>query len=111
MAAKPPQSLAAYELVFCGVAALRGENHYKPEDAIPFLELAIEKNPSHGVAYGFLALARIMIAGYGQARAFWKSLSQPRRGCAQPIHGDFELGFTRRKLHPAAGEKSVRLNV
>jgi TolB-like protein len=66
MAAKPPRSLAAYELVIRGVAALRGESLNTPVDAVPYLERAIEKDTSYGIAYGFLALTKIMIGGYGQ---------------------------------------------
>jgi TolB-like protein/Tfp pilus assembly protein PilF len=65
IAPKPPQSLAAYELVVCGLAALRGPSVGKPEDAVPFFERAIAKDPSYGIAFGFLALAKIMI-GVGQ---------------------------------------------
>jgi TolB-like protein/DNA-binding winged helix-turn-helix (wHTH) protein/Tfp pilus assembly protein PilF len=67
IATKPPQSLAAYELVVRGVAALRGASFNTPEDAVPFFERAIAKDPSYGIAYGFLALASIMAGGYGQA--------------------------------------------
>lgn len=97
-AMKPPQSLAVYELVFRGVAALRGEGLHKPEDAVPFLERALEKDPLYGVAYGFLALAKIMIAGYGQAPAALLEEAQATAGRAMVLSPDQEVGPRVRSL-------------
>jgi TolB-like protein len=67
MATRPAASLAAYELVNMGIAAIRGFDIRRPAEAIPLFEQAIERDPSYGVTYGWLALTRIQMAGYGRA--------------------------------------------
>ncbi len=63
-ALKPAQSLAAYELVTRAVTILRGYEHVQPEKALPLLELAVEKEPSYGIALAYLALCRFMMGRY-----------------------------------------------
>jgi TolB-like protein len=69
MATRPAASLAAYELVRMGIAVIRGLDVRRPTAAIPLFERAIEKDPTYGVTYGWLALAHIQLAGYGRAPA------------------------------------------
>jgi TolB-like protein len=66
-AAKPAASLAAYELVTRAVAEMRDQVHSVPQSARTQLERAIEKDPTNGVAYAYLGLAKLMLAGYGRA--------------------------------------------
>ncbi|WP_244513540.1 winged helix-turn-helix domain-containing tetratricopeptide repeat protein [Devosia insulae] len=61
---KPAQTLAAYELVTRALVILRGYEHVQPEKALPLLELAVEKEPSYGIALSYLALCRFMIGRY-----------------------------------------------
>ena len=98
IAVKPPQSLAAYENVIRGVAALRGASLEKPADALPYLESAIARDPSFGIAHGFLALAKIMIAGYGQApdAALEEALAMASK--AMTLSPDQEIGPRVRSL-------------
>jgi TolB-like protein/Tfp pilus assembly protein PilF len=64
---KPAANLEAYELVTRAVAEMRGHNYHAPQTAKDQLERAIEKDPTNGVAYAYLALAKLMLAGYGRA--------------------------------------------
>jgi DNA-binding winged helix-turn-helix (wHTH) protein/tetratricopeptide (TPR) repeat protein len=65
--ARPPTSLAAYELVLRGIARFRG---YREEDnaaAKQFFELAAAKDPGYALAHAYGALVDLAIAGYGEA--------------------------------------------
>ena len=79
-------------LVIRGVAALRGPSLRRPEDAVPFFERAIARDPSYGIAYGFLALAKIMIAGYGQAPIAVLEAAQAMASKAMDLSPDQEIG-------------------
>jgi TolB-like protein/Tfp pilus assembly protein PilF len=66
-AQKPASSLASYELTLRGMALLRRND---PEDiatARKLFELAIEKDPSYGLAHAQLAFSKVMMSGYGWA--------------------------------------------
>ena len=80
--ARPTESLAAYELVTRAVAVLRGHDHVEPQKALPWLELAVEKDPNYGLAVAYLALCRFMIGRYGEASmpALQELLSLAARG-------------------------------
>jgi TolB-like protein/Tfp pilus assembly protein PilF len=67
MSSKPTDSLAAYELVLRGIAALRGYRPQDNEDARQLFEAAIEKDPHYGVAQCYLALSQVIIGGYAMA--------------------------------------------
>lgn len=67
LAVKPAKSLAAYELVAIGNAAIRGIGLRRPAEAIACFEGALAKDPSYGLALANLALAKVMLAGYGRA--------------------------------------------
>lgn len=66
-AVKPASSLAAYALVTRAVADMRGHSYHRPQSARADLELAIAKDPTYGLAYAYLALAKLMEGGYGRA--------------------------------------------
>lgn len=66
-AAKPPTSLAAYEMLQRGLVRLRG---YREEDnlaARAFFEQALGKDPGYALAHSYLALTDLAIGGYGEA--------------------------------------------
>jgi TolB-like protein/Tfp pilus assembly protein PilF len=65
--AKPTNSLAAYELVLRGIAALRGYRAEDNDNARNLFEAAIEKDPHYGVAHSYLALSQLIIGGYAMA--------------------------------------------
>ena len=64
---KPTDSLAAYELVLRGIAALRGYRPQDNEDARTLFEAAVKKDPNYGVAQSYLALSQVIIGGYAMA--------------------------------------------
>ena len=75
-----------------------GRASRQPADALPYLESAIARDPSFGIAYGFLALAKIMIAGYGQApdAALEEALAMASK--AMTLSPDQEIGPRVRSL-------------
>jgi TolB-like protein len=66
-ALRPAASLAAYELVTRAASQMRGHDYHRPEGARDDLERAVEKDPSYGLAYSYLARVNLTIAGYGRA--------------------------------------------
>jgi TolB-like protein len=66
-ARKPTSSLAAYELLLRGIAVLRGYRAEDNEAARLLFEAAIGKDPEYGLAYSYLALARLIIGGCAMA--------------------------------------------
>ena len=65
--AKPTTSLAAYELLQRGLVRLRG---YRDEDnlaAKDLFEQALAKDPNYALAHSYLALADLILAGFGGA--------------------------------------------
>jgi TolB-like protein/Tfp pilus assembly protein PilF len=68
-ARKPTQSLGAYELLLRGVARLRAYGTGNNEEARGLFEQAVAIDPEYGLAHSYLALARVVIAGYAMAPA------------------------------------------
>lgn len=66
---RPTESLAAYELLLRGICWLRGYEEGDNLEAKALFEAAIERDPSYGLAHSYLALTRLVIAGYEAAPA------------------------------------------
>jgi TolB-like protein len=73
---KPVTSLAAYELVLKGLALLRDPAQADLKGAEEFCNAAIARDPGYGLAYTFLALARLLTAEFHGASA--DTLTQAR---------------------------------
>lgn len=66
-AVKPAASLAAWELVTRGGAILWNYRQADAHEARHLFEEAIARDPNYGLAYANLALARVVIGGFGRA--------------------------------------------
>lgn len=66
-AIRPTQSLAAYELVLRAADELRRHVRGDAAEARAFAEEAIRRDPSYGLAYTYLGLARMMGSGFALA--------------------------------------------
>lgn len=66
---RPTTSLDAYELLLHGIHRLRGYGEGDNLAAKALFEAALERDPSYGLAHSYLALARLVIAGYEAAPA------------------------------------------
>lgn len=64
---KPITSLAAYELALRGFALLRDPAQTDQRGAEALFEAAIAKDPTYGLAYTYLALARALDGEFGRA--------------------------------------------
>jgi TolB-like protein len=64
---KPPDSLAAYELLLRGLARLRGYGDDDNEAARSLFQAAVEKDPTYALAHSYIALADLIIGGYAEA--------------------------------------------
>jgi TolB-like protein/tetratricopeptide (TPR) repeat protein len=64
---KPPDSLAAYELLLRGLARLRGYAADDNEAARALFQAAVEKDPSYALAHSYIGLTDLIIGGYGGA--------------------------------------------
>jgi tetratricopeptide (TPR) repeat protein len=64
---KPPDSLAAYELLLRGLARLRGYSDDDNKTARDLFRAAVEKDPTYALAHSYIALADLIIGGYAEA--------------------------------------------
>lgn len=64
---KPPDSLAAYELLLRGLARLRGYGDDDNKAARDLFQAAVEKDPTYALAHSYIALADLIIGGYAEA--------------------------------------------
>lgn len=64
---KPPDSLAAYELLLRGLARLRGYGDDDNQAARGLFQAAVEKDPTYALAHSYIALADLIIGGYAEA--------------------------------------------
>jgi TolB-like protein/Tfp pilus assembly protein PilF len=64
---KPPDSLAAYELLLRGLARLRGYSDDDNKAARSLFQSAVEKDPAYALAHSYIALADLIIGGYAEA--------------------------------------------
>ena len=64
---KPPDSLAAYELLLRGLARLRGYAAEDNEAARALFQAAVERDPSYALAHSYIGLTDLIIGGYGDA--------------------------------------------
>jgi DNA-binding winged helix-turn-helix (wHTH) protein/Tfp pilus assembly protein PilF len=66
-AAKPPASLAAYEMLQRGLMRLRGYGEENNLAAKAFFEQALTKDPNYALAHSYIALTDLFISGFGEA--------------------------------------------
>ncbi|MBB6411227.1 hypothetical protein [Mesorhizobium sangaii] len=64
---KPPDSLAAYELLLRGLARLRGYGDDDNQAARDLFQAAVDKDPTYALAHSYAALADLIIGGYAEA--------------------------------------------
>jgi TolB-like protein/class 3 adenylate cyclase len=64
---KPTVSLAAYDFLLRGIASFKGYAEDDNRQACTFFEKAIANDPNYALAHSYLALARIVLHGYGAA--------------------------------------------
>lgn len=64
---KPPDSLAAYELLLRGLARLRGYGADDNQAARDLFQGAVDKDPTYALAHSYTALADLIIGGYAEA--------------------------------------------
>ncbi len=89
---KPPESLAAYELLLRGLARLRGYGDDDNQAARGLFQAAVEKDPTYALAHSYIALADLIIGGYAEASpALLGSADRPRGVCGDPGAGRASL--------------------
>ena len=65
--ARPPTSLASYELLQRGLLRLRGYGKDDNPAAKALFEQALDKDPDYALAHSYLALVDLMMGGWGEA--------------------------------------------
>lgn len=66
-AAKPPTSLAAYEMLQRGLMRLRGYGEDNNLAAKAYFEQALAKDPNYALAHSYIALADLILSAFGEA--------------------------------------------
>lgn len=79
---KPPDSLAAYELVLRGLARLRGYGDDDNQAARDLFQAAVDKDPTYALAHSYTALADLIIGGYAEASSALLASLIDRAECA-----------------------------
>ena len=78
---KPTDSLAAYDFVLRGLACFRAYADNANQQACAMFEKAIERDPRYALAHSYLALARVVLNGFGAAP---KDIKDASRAMATP---------------------------
>lgn len=114
---KPPADLQAHELMLRGVAAMNGNSPAEFAKSVALLEAAVAKDPSNGLAVAHLALAKVMLSGFGRSSRedLDKALAIVARAVAaspdQPVaHRVLSFVQMYRREYPAA-EHHLRLAI